>query len=187
MLPCKCIRAAAPNFCILAKHCIFAAFKWTYYVNFHSSNIIIIYLISWLFFEDHNLHSRYLAIQAVVVVMADLHRALPHKVKVLEVPGGALGRLEDCPEYSWAKEGLWLTCVHVRVHTMFWEASLPSNSSSIPTPALAVVLCRLMERLGHTSNRRDNSENIVIVKLHWMTDALILKVASFISECEYCE
>ena len=69
---------------------------------------------------------------------------------------------------------------------MFWEASLPSNSSSIPTPAPApaVVLCRLMERLGHTSNRRDNSENIVIVKLHRMTDALILKVASFISECE---
>ena len=74
---------------------------------------------------------------------------------------------------------------------MFWEASLPSNSSSIPTPAPApapaVVLCRLMERLGHTSNRRDNSENIAIVKLHRMTDALILKVASFISECEYCE
>ena len=72
---------------------------------------------------------------------------------------------------------------------MFWEASLPSNSSSIPTPApdTAVVLCRLMERLGHTSNRRDNSENIAIVKLHRMTDALILKVASFISECEYCE
>ena len=72
---------------------------------------------------------------------------------------------------------------------MFWEASLPSNSSSIPTPAPAVVLCmcRLMERLGHTSNRRDNSENIAIVKLHLMTDALILKVASFISECEYCE
>ena len=70
---------------------------------------------------------------------------------------------------------------------MFWEASLPSNSSSIPTPAPAVVLCRLMERLGHTSNRRDNSENIVIVKLHRMTDALILKAASFISECEYCE
>ena len=76
---------------------------------------------------------------------------------------------------------------------MFWEASLPSNSSSIPTPAPApdtavpVVLCRLMERLGHTSNRRDNSENIVIVKLHRMTDALILKVASFISECEYSE
>ena len=68
---------------------------------------------------------------------------------------------------------------------MFWEASLPSNSSSIPTPAPAVVLCRLMERLGHTSSRRDNSENIVIVKLHRMTDALILKVASFISECEY--
>ena len=72
---------------------------------------------------------------------------------------------------------------------MFWEASLPSNSSSMPTPAPApaVVLCRLMERLGHTSNRRDNSENIAIVKLHLMTDALILKVASFISECEYCE
>ena len=48
---------------------------------------------------------------------------------------------------------------------MFWEASLPSNSSSMPTPAPApaVVLCRLMERLGHTSNTRDNSEDIVIV------------------------
>ena len=51
-----------------------------------------------------------------------------------------------------------------------------------PRPAPALVLCRLMERLGHTSNRRDNSENIAIVKLHRMTDALILKVASFISE-----
>ena len=72
---------------------------------------------------------------------------------------------------------------------MFWEASLPSNSSSIPTPAPApaVALCRLMERLRHTSNRRDNSENIAIVKLHRMTDALILEVASFISECEYSE